>query len=1627
MNRMQKSQPRGVALVLVLAFLALISVFIIGFFSSATGELTSSTSYAASITTRHLADSATSLVMAQIREATTRISPQAADPTKHMDAWASQPGMIRTFKGGPLAHSTTTALYKLYSSDLMTLESTEAVSFKSKDDVPVGTNGWTTQPSLFTDLNEPVTIVDPVNSTGTVDRYPIIDPGAFQVVDSAAFNSNVSPATQGKVPGAMILSDSSLLPEKQARMPVRWLYVLRDGSISAPKTQASDAGRTANFDTQGVYPTPENPIVGRIAFWTDDDTCKVNINTAGGYSENDPSVVPNNQAASYWGIPRLSSSFDRGHVDRVTGKVTTARNAEIEPMAAARPGDGLSLAISQPGSGEFQRYPGHPSTTSLGLVLGSFGLLTNQVYHLAPRLVPSNWNPNSGKAAGSNNGRVPSHPDLDAPLPAKFDRIYANVDEMLFADYTSPADLQLYEYPSPLPSQYVRKLGSVRAQTGKKTQLAPADLDKLRFFLTAHSRAPELNLFGRPRVSLWPMWPVFGQPGASASYPKRLYVDKSNNQGYASTKSYTVEDFRRLMNPSDKLLAFCSTIGAGFNDQYGRPYMFQRYDAYDPRNDSLIPRNRALFTMLSELTSTPVPGFGTGRGGQTGGAFSDPQKYGRDHTQIVAEIFDYIRTINLRDSTNDVAPSYVQTPPPSPNGFRRNTFKYAPKGIVVPSVINQPADGFNDTPAFGRFPLISEVAIDFYHAGYFGRSKKMPPPKGKEFQNQLFFRDRTEIGAYPSTRDLEPNYLVLGRMISCFLIIETFNPMQGYSAISNFDPSTEVKNQGMMILHEIKGLDQFAMTAPSMAGEVVSFNMPKEATNAYWLSSGSTWGGRQSGGYEGFFHTLAKGTAINPIGAKPPQDAFRQSGDTAVWYPFQATPPSKGFKIAQSVIAGDPSGGPKDSTPMEGISRYNPATGEFFTIGSPWGILVRDSDRTFDFKGGKLTVSIKWGPRDQVAINSFDLVFPDGRFPMPEDNYWDVGYEKNRPPPSGPPDQKDEQDPGGFAARYLPLKKGLPGRGMGAWNATLIDEDYQNTQLPPADPKDPNVVPPPAFRGLQYSFDRRVAWVSGAAIQGDYPGSLPGALTAPGKPYDGAFYRNRWRQIIQPGDTIRSLVPAIWEFSQNNGRESGDLRVLALLGPDDVNKEKYFSPHPYYHNVAGSTLIMRHAHNLRSASGTYYINDFIDPTAPSNPPPALSTERERDEFLAPASNDPRTALYPNRNSPQAWRASFGELVAVYNTPYRYTTTTAADLPATIRGVKRSDGFEADFDSGTGSINDGPYTGKADEGAFTWKWWDSIALAYRYSVPYFDEDHGTDESNQAYFSPNRQIASAVSFGSLLSGRKKHWTTLAFSPNPAGAAHPGLAKDPKDHTLLDLFTMPVVEPYAISEPFSTAGKININYPIVPFDFIKRTTGLRAALQPMRVMALDTNQVANYKRDTKDAVPYNPRYLLNVEKTLILFDEFFKPPAGERIFRSASQICEQFLVPKDAAVNITSVKGMEAYWRTKQLTPDNEREKPYADLYPRITTKSNTYTVYMRVQTLKKRGLVGGTASSRSAFHLQWNEGQDQVLSEYRGYTTIERYLDPQDYRITGQNPEINPDKQSLEPAYRFRIIETKRFQP
>ncbi len=94
----------------------------------------------------------------------------------------------------------------------------------------------------------------------------------------------------------------------------------------SPTTEGS--GTTVTVATPDHIPSKDNPIVGRVAFWTDDETSKVNVNTAG--------------EGTFWDMPRFNSPDD------------------------------MTLAYYQPAHGEYQRYPGHPAMVSLSTVLGAF-------------------------------------------------------------------------------------------------------------------------------------------------------------------------------------------------------------------------------------------------------------------------------------------------------------------------------------------------------------------------------------------------------------------------------------------------------------------------------------------------------------------------------------------------------------------------------------------------------------------------------------------------------------------------------------------------------------------------------------------------------------------------------------------------------------------------------------------------------------------------------------------------------------------------------------------------------------------------------------------------------------------------------------------------------------------------------------------------------------------------------------------------------------------------------------------------------------------------------------------------------------------------------------------------------
>lgn len=502
---------RGVALVIVLGVLVLVLGLIVAFITRAGADRSSSASYAAANASRHLGDLAVNLVQGQINDATTR----GADK-----AWTSQPGALRVFN----TDGSLNTIYRLYSAPLLTTTTTTDLV----GDVPPA--GWATGTAHWCDLNAPATVDGKA-------VYPILDP---------------PPGTGAEaVDGFSLGSPPNATTAQPAPMPVRWLYVLKDGSLVAPLGSGTTATVAGGSDS--------NPIIGRVAFWTDDDTCRVNINTA--------------SEGTYWDTPHANTPEEK------------------------------KFANYQPAQKEFQRYPGHPAMTSLSAVFP--GLSADQIYKITPRVI----------GGGSDKGTdiAPGSLDPDA------DRLYSSVGELLY--------------------------NKDRGTNG----LARNQLEKAKFFLTAHSRAPEVNLFSKPRVCLWPI-----------------------AEGMPAAKTTTF----------DKLIAFCSTVN-------GQKYYFQRSKADSSSADIAIENNANLYSYLQALTVLPVPGFG--------GVFN--AKYPADRDQILTEIFDYIRCTNLSDDLLTAGNQFT-------DGYSGATGYLAGHGWVAPTIKGT-------TRGFGRTYTLSELAIVF--------------------------------------------------------------------------------------------------------------------------------------------------------------------------------------------------------------------------------------------------------------------------------------------------------------------------------------------------------------------------------------------------------------------------------------------------------------------------------------------------------------------------------------------------------------------------------------------------------------------------------------------------------------------------------------------------------------------------------------------------------------------------------------------------------------------------------------------------------------------------------------------------------------------------------------------------
>lgn len=545
MKHLPLSRRRAAALLVVLSMLLLIALIVVGFFAHAMILKKSTANEKASMSTQYLSDAAVNLVQAQIDHATTRGTDKS---------WASQPGAIRLFdQSGSLER-----IYKLYSSSALTTDDSADLA----SDLPPA--NWSSLPALWVDLNTPVTFSDATGAS--ITRFPVLDPRD---------PGNLSQISN--IEGFALIAPPGATADQPAPMPVRWFYLLEDGQVVTPV--AAGAGQvTVSGATEG------NPIVGRMAFWTDDETSKVNINTVAGSADAD---------AAFWDTPRFNAPDER------------------------------DFGIYQPAAQEYQRYPGHPATTTLGKLFPD--LTSSELLSLTPRF----------RFGGSEDGAKIAA----AKVPLKQDRLYSSIGEMLYDKDRNDN-------------------GILNAQ----------QLESSKFLATAHSRSPELNLFGKPRVSVWP-----------------------------------VSEAESRRTPTDRLLAFASTVNQ-------RPFYFTRSDPGSPVVDISLDRNGKILRYLDGLLSNPIPGFGGSLGA----------KYPADRRDILVKAFDYIRSTNLNDPSLPEADRYApggRTAPAKHAGWGTQGFGRFPVITEASLWFVALGKGASTSPASPAVPIHASQVGTKYGAG----------------------------------------------------------------------------------------------------------------------------------------------------------------------------------------------------------------------------------------------------------------------------------------------------------------------------------------------------------------------------------------------------------------------------------------------------------------------------------------------------------------------------------------------------------------------------------------------------------------------------------------------------------------------------------------------------------------------------------------------------------------------------------------------------------------------------------------------------------------------------------------------------------------------------------------------
>ena len=1455
----RNSGQRGVALILVLGALVLISAIVIGFLSTVRQDRTSAAYYESGSTARQYADTAVTIAIAQIADAT-------SNPDQ---AWISQPGLLRTFDtSGPVA------AYKLYSSDTMKITGAYNPETALSTEIPAN---WSTRTDEFVDLNKPVQ----VTMNGTQQYiYPIVDPTAVSDVEGFTLDSSIPTGNA-----------TSANPANPLPMPVRWIYVRKNGQLVDYTT------------AQGV-----DDITARIAFWGDDETCKVNINTA--------------SDGVYYDYPVADIPED------------------------------YALAQKQPIAQEYQRYPGHPATTSLASVFTALQTTANATTR---SLMASQITPRIG-SGGSQGGTIMAWLTRNVGV-LDYDRLFPSVDELAFgktsANWTSGNATNDLRYSSPFIM----------------------DVTRLPFFLTTDSRAPELNAFNRPRVTLWP-------------FNTELVADPTK------------------MTPEDRLIKAASEIGSNQRKLY-----FQRQNARDPTNDyTNIPENQQLYGYLQWLTQKPFPGDATRTGGASANLETKFSALGRD--QILTEMFDFLRCqVNTRNHSYEPVGGPVYSFPQNDNGIKNAGFS-----DLCPIQIDA---GNGMTQGFGVGGItLKEFIMQFYNAG----EKTVDLLNINTTTNTLTGGNGTDGYVDSIIRKVQVViYLDYTMSVNNLNSAGPFFQVKmkvgdGSSTSSGFYINPNPNGIPTSDLDKVWVRESVTGQADNVGWQTgpIELKLPPTSTNVYCncdninSNTENAVGGPLPLMY-GLWANKSGTTGIGEtgyVGAQKTLDSSKNLDPTITqdyrYYPFVSA--MLEFRIPLQL----------DNT--FGNATYGHATTGNATY-SGNGTIIPGGDATYDTVNETYIIDDKAHTTDHTRVlNSLYKDTDNGR--ISAKNSLAVtpalaGGLKIAIP------VRLESAAGSSTPVQITMYPGLTNNATSLTQLMPLTSYSQQVSLDIAASDLPLPrLGPEMFYIANWSLSKAAQFRDSSGNQTVPPHyySYSTEMIDYSKRLD-YYARDTGNDFMLLGpnsnvpngnetitlmDTFRSYT-----LSPTTGAK-GDFRLAAVKR---AIPSTWFEPNPSY-NMPGTFFGMSYLPSL----AVRYNNPEIYRIS------ANITGRGQWDFSAPISR-PVSGLIYGENKQYYIK---GGRFAAYGT----------------NGALKSNGTDGDFTNGYARNGDGGKVRGVDIGATTW---------YGY-LPYYanrlsrtgtndtDSLNGNDTHNGAnytglVYSPWKQMPSAVNFGTLPSRSTTDdpWETLLFNPVPLGGRtnHRGWTDLPRDHFWLDLFYMPVVEPYAITENYATNGKINLNQQVAPFTYIRRNTGLWAVLRNMKVLALSStdavagaykNSNTNTSSPTSIPGPVCPstaaqpasRQPIDVSATVAQIQDRLK--VSNDPFVTASEICE---IPM--LFDSKTPSTIEDYWAKLKLSGDDSREAPYNAIYPRVTTRSNSFKIHFIAQSLKGKG------------------GKWSVVGQYRGSQVIERYLDgfsggATAKRVYGtgstaadQFPALAGNDAAGVPYYRFRKLSHQQFAP